>query len=75
MAKHQRKDSYLVDDLIGHEGKKNTIRELHLIEGWINHQYSVDPEGIERIELVDNVNDVEYKYHIMKEDTTETHLN
>ena len=32
------------------------MMDLRYIEGFINHQYNIDPDGIERKELLDNIN-------------------
>lgn len=58
--------------MIGPGKERDIMRDLYYIEGYINHQYNIDPDGIDRRELVDNVNNVEYKFHIKEEDTIET---
>ena len=69
-AKHLRNNN---DDLLRQGGEKGSKREeINRLVGWICHNYVVDPEGIERREIVDNNNNVKFRYHIREEDIIET---
>jgi hypothetical protein len=77
MAKHQYQpiNDGNNDDIPWQDDKGRVEREIMEIEGWINNKFQVDPEGIERREMIDNNNNCKHRFHIRVEDTEETQIN